>query len=222
MADYRKAKALLADQGAPANSPGAAAGAGQQQGLQQPDGGMWAKLMDEIDKVGMHRPPPSGTQLVRNCLCLFVPSYLHHAAHFMVMELLLYCLAARLVCRWSARWHTAWTPRCAACKAARQKRMMLSSRHAVKAIVRADAAERGRGGLAGFESACTHLLPRNGQPFRLHSRCRHILELRAVGVPAAAQMDPIRWVERVKPAAGAVASLAGCARAIGQSTCGLL
>lgn len=69
MADYRKAKALLADQGAPASSPAAAAGAGQQQGLQQPDGGMWAKLMDEIDKVGMHRPPPSGTQLVRNCLC---------------------------------------------------------------------------------------------------------------------------------------------------------
>lgn len=48
VADYRKARALLADQAVPA-------GAGPQHAQQQADGGMWAKLMDEINKVG-HAP----------------------------------------------------------------------------------------------------------------------------------------------------------------------
>ncbi len=51
VADYRKAKALLADQAPPPTSIVAAALTGQQM-QSQPDGGMWAKLMDEIDKVG--------------------------------------------------------------------------------------------------------------------------------------------------------------------------
>lgn len=51
VADYRKARALLADQGAPGGGA-ATSGAGAQPQPQQQDGSMWAKLMDEIDKVG--------------------------------------------------------------------------------------------------------------------------------------------------------------------------
>lgn len=53
VADYRKARALLADQAIPASSA-AAGGTSLQQAQQQPDSGMWGRLMDEIDKVGMH------------------------------------------------------------------------------------------------------------------------------------------------------------------------
>lgn len=47
VADYRKAKALLADQGP---SPAQQAQQQGQQGAQQ-GAGMWSKLMDEVDKV---------------------------------------------------------------------------------------------------------------------------------------------------------------------------
>jgi exocyst complex component 2 len=99
VADYRKARALLADQAMPA-STAAIAGAGPQQAQQQPDGGMWAKLMHEIDKV------------------------------------------------------------------------VSSVAHSLDAAVRS----------------------MQSSPTEAYDAIRHLLELRAVGVPAAAQMEPIRWV----------------------------
>ena len=176
--DYRRARALLADQAPGGGGGGRGQGAAAAPGGQ---GGMWAKLMGEIDRVGL-----GGRGGLRGGS------------------------AGRMGCRAAGGDGSDATRPGAVCSGG-HCRLQRAGAQLLPALPR----NLLRAQVAGSAAHSLDTVVRSvaSGPGEALDAIRHLLALRAVGVPAAQGMDPVRWAPLAAlllPAAACC--LVGCTR----------